>query len=93
MKYFLLIILTLLTCAGAGAQTSARQEAIFSQPASEQRRAELRLVLRTPSGREARVHDVATEEKSTPADRHLSAQERQNLRQQLRAQRDNVRSD
>lgn len=93
MKFFLLIILTLLTHAGAWAQTSAKQESVFNPLSTVQRRAELRLVLRTPNGFDDKVHQVVTEEKPTPADRHLSAQERQNLRQQLRSQRDNVRPD
>lgn len=93
MKYLSFIILMLLTCASTWAQSTGKQESVFSQVSSEQRRAELRLALKTPHGHDAKVPPAAPEEKAPPADRHLSIQERKNLRQQLQMQRDNVRSD
>jgi hypothetical protein len=93
MKYFPLIILTQLIHTEGWTQSAGKQDGIHTQVASEQRRAELRLILGAPHGRETNAPEVASVDKSTPAIRHLSAQERKNLRLQLQVQRDNVRSD
>lgn len=92
MKYFPFFILMLLIHTLGRTQSAGKQEGIHPQVASEQRRAELRLILGTPPGRESNAPDVATVDKSASAIRHLSAQERKNLRMQLQVQRDNVRS-
>jgi hypothetical protein len=93
MKYLPFSILTLIIQGGACAQAVGKQEAVLSQVGAEQRRAELRLILGAPYARESKVPEIAAGEKPTSADRHLTDQERRNLRQQLQVQRDKVRSD
>jgi hypothetical protein len=91
MKYFLLFLLTLLAGGSAWAQSPDSRGGAVSQTGSEQRRAELRLALKAPTRREPQERERVPEEK--PADRHLSAQERESLRQQLRLQRRDARTD
>lgn len=93
MKYFPLLILMQIIHTGGWAQSPDKQVGVHTHVPSEQRRAELRLLLGTPHGRETSVSEVETPNKSIPATRQLSAQERKNLRLQLQGQRDNVRFD
>lgn len=91
MKYFLLLVFFLLAGLEAQAQPAGKQSAALSQSTPEQRRAELRMVLKDPYGREAPERAQMVDEK--PPDRRLSAQERENLRQQLRSQRRDARAE
>lgn len=91
MKYFLLPFFFLLAGFGAQAQTAGKQSAALSQSTPEQRRAELRMVLKDPYARDAPERAQMVDERS--ADRRLSAQERENLRQQLRSQRRDARAE
>ena len=83
MKQFRLFLLISAVVGGAWAQTPVAQTAA-TEAALEQRRAELRLMLKTPRGREAPQSDQTLEKVSL--NRHLSAQELADLRQQLRQQ-------
>lgn len=80
MKHFRFFLLISLFAVGSWAQPAVRYDT-----APEQRRAELRSALKAPGGREARASDQTPT--NVPANRHLSAQERADLRQQLRQQR------
>lgn len=91
MKYFLLLFFFLLAGLEAGAQPAGKQSTALSQSTAEQRRAELRMALKDPYGREAPERAQMVDER--PIDRRLSAQERENLRQQLRSQRRDARAE
>lgn len=91
MKYFLLLVFFLLAGLEAWAQPAGKQSAALSPVTAEQRRAELRMVLKDPYGRETPERAPVLDEK--PPDRRLSAQERENLRQQLRSQRRDARAE
>ncbi len=77
-------LLFLLLAAGASAQPAVSPQAPASQPVSEKRRTELREALMTGSG--AQKGAKVTEAAGNTPNRHLSAQERADLRQQLRQQ-------
>ena len=91
MKYFLIVLFSVLFGVGASAQRAENRNTAFTQTAVEQRRVDLRMALREQRGREAPERAQAVEEK--PANRHLSMQERENLRQQLRLQRQDGRTE
>jgi hypothetical protein len=79
-RSFLLISITVL----AGWQQSALcSEPVAGQAAPDQRRAELRLVLKAPRGPEAPSKDQLAKE---VPNRHLSELERADLRQQVNQQ-------
>ncbi|MDD5332554.1 MAG: hypothetical protein PHS32_02315 [Rhodoferax sp.] len=90
----LLLAISLLSI-GAWAQPAPNAQAAASQSAPEQRRAELRQALRLAPAPAPARDDQRQEPalKSTPEKRHLSPQERADLRQQLRQQRPDARSD
>lgn len=72
---------------GAWAQPPASREPTTAEPsAAEQRRAELRSALKVQRARDAQDRKDLTLE-IAPAYRHLSEQERADLRQQLRPPR------
>ena len=78
----------LLVVLGAGAQPDVRRKAIAFGMTNEQQRAELRSALRTPH--EPQMQETGQAPKMVLPklpDRHLSAQERSDLRRQLRQQR------
>ena len=86
MNHFRFFLLPSLVAAGTWMQPAiSRDMAATPAPAPEQRRAELRLALKAPHGQTA--PNPAQTLDNSPANRHLSAQERANLRQQLRQQR------
>lgn len=91
MKNFLFFLLISGCLLGARAQPTASPETIAGQTAPEQRRAELRSSLKAPSGREAQEKDQTPE--NVALGWHLSAQERANLRQQLRQLRNDDKPD
>ncbi|MEO8120028.1 MAG: hypothetical protein ABI606_11995 [Rhodoferax sp.] len=85
MKHFRFFLLLSLCAVGVWAQTAVGR-AVRPEPAAlEQRRAELRAALKALQEREEQGKDQMFENAS--AVRHLSAQERADLRQQLRQQR------
>jgi len=84
MIIFPFVLLLSFVTLEVGAQPAPAAQAA-SQPVPEQRRAELRQVLKTSSGRESQSGEQTPN--SAPEQRHLSAQERADLRQQLRQQR------
>lgn len=83
MKFFWPFLLLLVIAANAGAQPALGRVTASAQAALEQRRAELRSLLKATRMGEAQV-DV---QDSGPTNRHLSMQERADLREQLRQQR------
>ena len=83
MKQFPLFLLISAVVGGAWAQSPLAPTAA-TEAALEQRRAELRLMLKIPRAREASQSSQALEKVSL--NRHLSAQELADLRQQLRQQ-------
>ena len=85
MKQLLFFLLISFSALGSWAQAAVSRDMSPEQMAPEQRRAELRSALKTPRGREARATDQTPE--NVPANRHLTEQERADLRQQLRQQR------
>lgn len=85
MKHFRFFLLLSLCAVGAWAQTTVSRAARPEQTALEQRRAELRAALKALQEREDQGKDQMFENVS--AIRHLSMQERADLRQQLRQQR------
>ena len=88
MKRFQLFLLLSLTTLGAWAQPAPGRDAVAAQIAPEQRRAELRSALKARRSSQAAGKQRAAE--NAPASRHLSQQERADLRQQLRQQRRDV---
>jgi hypothetical protein len=96
MKCFWLFFLIHFAAVGAWAQPDS-QEAAAGQAAPDQRRAELRSVLKERGGRELQKKDQDKEKdkdqslNKIPANRHLSAQEKADLRRQLRQQLLDVR--
>jgi hypothetical protein len=91
MKNFLFFLIFSSVAAGLWAQVTVQSDAIFDSALLEQRRAELRSALKTQFDREQRSKDRVNE--SISASRHLSEQERADLRLQLRQQRREVKSD
>lgn len=89
MKHFLFFLLALLVASGAWAQPAPARDVGYVQPAPVQRRAELRLALTPIRAREAQSKDQSLG--AAPLGRQLSAQERADLRQQLRQQRRDVK--
>ena len=89
MKPFRFVLLLSLVAVGASAQPARNPEAGASQSASEQRRAELREALNARPGPEQGAREQ-TPSGSSP-NRHLSEQERTDLRQQLRQQPTDVK--
>lgn len=76
----LFLILCLISL-GAGAQSLSSRDANETRVTAEQRRAELRLALKSPQELQTQTR------RPTDARRQLSVQERADLRQQLREQR------
>lgn len=87
MKYFRVLCLFAFLALDVGTPAAAARELAPLQPAPEQRRAELRSLLKAP--RAERDREAAPD--NGVASRRLSAQERSDLRQQLRQQRDGKR--
>lgn len=85
MKHFRFFLLLSLCAVGAWAQSAVGRAARPELAAVEQRRAELRAALKALQEREDQGKDQMFENVS--AVRHLSMQERADLRQQLRQQR------
>lgn len=83
MKFFQPFLLLFVTALNAGAQPALGRDTASAQVALEQRRTELRSLLKAARMGEAQL-DVPD---SGPASRHLSMQERADLREQLRQQR------
>jgi hypothetical protein len=84
MKLFRFLLPLFLSMPAAWAQTAAAGDGV-AQTGMEQRRSELRSALKTPRGRDA--PDPQAMLANSPQPRQLSAQERADLRQQLRQQR------
>lgn len=74
---------------GAGAQPGAGRNSVPNSGAPEHRRAELRLVLKEPRGRETPDKEQIFE--NVAYDRHLTPQERADLRRQLRQLRQDAK--
>jgi hypothetical protein len=91
MKYFLILLLASLLGAHAWAQSDGNHATLSNPVAPEQRRAELRSVLKVSeaAGRESPGQAQVLEDAT--ANRRLSEQERVYLRQQLNQQRSDVR--
>jgi hypothetical protein len=85
MKHSRLFPAILLLCVDAWAQPAPNAEGAATQRPLEQRRAELREALKSSRGQE--IAAKAQTPNGVPEKRHLSAQERSDLRQQLRQQR------
>jgi len=83
MKYFRSFLVMSVVTFNVVAQPAPGRDTDPAQAALEQRRAELRLVLKATRRGEVQ----ADTPDSAPANRHLSMQERADLRQQLRQQR------
>lgn len=81
MRYSRILLLFSVLTLDAGTPAAAARELA---PAQEQRRAELRSLLKAPRARADRDREGASDEGM--ASRRLSAQERSDLRQQLRQQ-------
>lgn len=86
MTYFRILLLLGLVL-DLGSPAAAQRDQTLTQPAAEQRRAQLRSVLKSPHA--PTEGDAAADLES--AGRRLSAQERSDLRQQLRQQRSGKR--
>ena len=84
MNIFPFFVLLSFIALEVGAQPAPATQAA-SQPVPDHRRADLRQVLKTSSGRELQSKEQTPN--SAPEQRRLSAQERADLRQQLRQQR------
>lgn len=84
MNIFPFVLLLSFVAVEVGAQPAPGPQAA-SRPVPEQRRAELRQVLKTSSERELQTREQTLN--SASEQRRLSAQERADLRQQLRQQR------
>jgi hypothetical protein len=85
MKRFTFLLLAFFVSGDAWQQAVASRPALVSESVPEQRRAELRLALSAPPV--APAQDAAQPIRSSPDVRHLSAQERADLRLQLKQQR------
>jgi Na+-transporting methylmalonyl-CoA/oxaloacetate decarboxylase gamma subunit len=92
MKHFLFFLVVSVVAVGSWAQASIGRDNAAKDAAKEaaleQRRADLRQALKALRAQEAQGKDQMFENVS--ADRHLSTQERADLRQQLRQQRRDV---
>jgi len=87
MKNILFFLLISFSTMGSWAQPPASRDPTTAEPsAAEQRRAELRSALKAQRARDAQDRKDQTLE-IAPAYRHLSEQERADLRQQLRPPR------
>ena len=82
MNYFLFSVISLLGVQ-AWAQSEFSHESSSQQVVVEQRRAALRSVLKAPEPRVQNKQENAPVMNSTTVNRHLSEQERVDLRQQL----------
>jgi hypothetical protein len=91
MKNFRYFLFLALTGVGASAQPAFTRDNASEQAAPQQRRTDLRLALMAPRLREAQSQGGVPEEGAVQ--RHLSDQDRANLRQQLRQQRRDGKSD
>jgi hypothetical protein len=89
MKFFQPFLLLFVTAINAGAQPVLGRDTASAQAALEQRRTELRSLLKAARMGEAQL-DVPD---SGMANRHLSMQERADLREQLRQQRRDGKSE
>ena len=85
INHFRFFLLLSLVAGGVWAQSSARRDPSDGPSTPDQRRAELRTALKALRARDAQDKDLT--EKYVPVNRHLSAQEKADLRQQLRQQR------
>lgn len=90
MKSSPLLLAISLVSVGAWAQPARGPEAA-AQIVPEQRRAALRQALKAAPARDGQAREPAL--KGAPEKRHLSPQERADLRQQLRQQRPDARSE
>jgi hypothetical protein len=90
MKHFHLFPILSVVAFGAWGQPPVSRNTGPGQTAPEQRRAELRSVLMEPRVRELQEKDQIFE--NVGYDRHLSVQERADLRQQLRQQQVEVKA-
>jgi hypothetical protein len=88
MKNFRVFLLFSLCTVGAWGQTTVSRATRAEEATLDQRRAELRAALKAMYEQEAQSRDQLFENVS--AERHLSQQERADLREQLRAQRREV---
>lgn len=88
VRFFLLFSLVAL---GAWAQPALSRDTAPAQTAPEQRRAELRSALKAPRVQEPQ--EKGQKLANGPANRHMSTQERDALRQQLRQQRRDAKLD
>ena len=82
MKQYQLFLFFSVVALGAWAQPAVSRDTTRDQTAPEYRRAELRSVLKEPRAREAQEKVQIFE--NVAYNRHLSEQERADLRQQLR---------
>lgn len=88
MKNVSIVLLVSLVVFSAGAQPDKRRENNAFGTAHEQQRAQLRSALKVPRELERQETAQAPERAlRTPLSRHLSVQERSDLRQQLQQQR------
>lgn len=85
MKHFRIFLFISLFAVAAWAQPAVSHDAAPEPTAPEQRRAELRSALKAPHGQEEAGKDQTPT--NVLAKRHLTEQERADLRQQLRQQR------
>jgi len=85
MKHVRFFLLFSLVALGAWAQPALSRDAAPAQTAPEQRRAELRSALKAPRVQEE-PQEKGQKLENGPANRHMSTQERADLRQQLRQQ-------
>ena len=93
MKQIQLFLLFSFVTAGAWAQPVPSRDTSRVKNGPEHRRAELRSVLKEPRGWEAPEKDPDQRFENVVYDRHLSEQERVDLRQQLRRQRPEMKPD
>jgi hypothetical protein len=91
MQRFVFFLLALLVSSEAWQQPAVNRQAVAVESVPEQRRAELRSALSAPPVVPAQ--DAAQPLKSGPGGRHLSTQERADLRLQLKQQRREVKVD
>lgn len=87
MKHFHFLPLLSVVALGAWAQPGVGRNAGAEPTSPQHRRAELRLILKEPRLREPLNRDPDQRFENVAYDRHLSAEERADLRQKLRQQR------
>lgn len=91
MKHFHFFPVLSVVALGAWAQPGVGRNAGAEQTSPEHRRAELRLILKEPRIREALDREQDQRFENVAYDRHLSAEERADLRQKLRQQRMDIK--